>query len=504
MRRYEYYSQKMLGWLRIRSVTGGLEVSDQLVRLAYFDGGLWQLHAIRLEPGVLENGKIKDRPKFLIALAALKAESRVGGKNKNKRINVVMSLSSVNVYTQVFSLPALGDDALAKAAELNLQMASPSEAAKTYSGWEVVGKNEAAGKADVLSAYIDREVVDEMVQALLSVGFLVVAVEPHSLALTRILREKGLGIDEKKPYLLLGIDNVGIDFLVIRNGLPYFEYADRWKDVANESGSISIDKFKEELTVSLRQVTNFYNQHWTEPIGGVIIAAATLHEIIDSTVAGATTLPTVRLTLEMGQPISPEWLVAIGCSLRGVRSNLGGNEISLLGTEWEERLQEEHVLRLVRFWDVLMPIAFGILVAIFWMANGYLSSAKAALESTSNFNLNAAQTAQVTGLEASTTQFNDLIAMTQAAESSTSQTYEFLDAIQSLAVSDNITINHIAFPGGGAAVSLSGSAPSEDRVVAFKAALQSAPGFSSVNLPITSVQDSDGTYTFSMTFIYSN
>lgn len=503
MNRLRYFFQKLLSWLRIRTVVAGLEIGDDIIRLAYFDQKAWQLHAVRLEPGVMEAGRIKDPVKLAAALAALRVESKIVKGNKTKKISVVVSLSSTNLYSQVLSLPVMSGDALVKAVDLNLQMASPGEAGKTYSGWEVVGKDESISRLDVLSAFVDKEVVDDIVKELFTAGFLAMAVEPRSIALTRILREKGSGIDEKKPYLFLGIDNTGIDFLVIRNGLPYFEYNNPWKDIAGNNGEISLEKFEEELAASLRQVINFYSQHWAEPIGAVIIAATALRESIEKTVAATAAFPAVRLTLEMGQSISPEWLVCIGCSLRGAGSKNKEGEISLLGADWESQFQEEQIFQFVRFWQVLMPIVFGILVAVFFGVDAFVGATKSSIESGSQFTLNAAQTSETIALEASSTQFNDLVAMAQAAESSTSETYIFLGTLQSLAATDGITITQLSYPGGSQMISLNGSSPSEDRIIAFKTGVTGLSGFSDITLPLTSVQDNGGTYAFQMTLSYT-
>src|SRR5271167_4788222 len=112
MNRLQFAFQKFLAFLRIRTIVAGLEVSDQVLRLVYFNGKIWQLTAVRLEPGILENGKIKDREKFLAALNALKTQSKVGGGKK--KISVVTTLGSVNAYSQVFKLPLVTGDGLTK------------------------------------------------------------------------------------------------------------------------------------------------------------------------------------------------------------------------------------------------------------------------------------------------------------------------------------------------------------------------------------------------------
>lgn len=60
--------------LRIKTFVGGLEVSDSVMRFAYFDGRTWRLAGVRLEPGIIDGGKIKNRDGFISALQALKSQ----------------------------------------------------------------------------------------------------------------------------------------------------------------------------------------------------------------------------------------------------------------------------------------------------------------------------------------------------------------------------------------------------------------------------------------------
>jgi len=66
------YLRKLLSLLRVRVVAGGLEISDQVLRLVYFDGKVLQMAAVVLGPGVMEKGAIKDATAFVDALHAVK------------------------------------------------------------------------------------------------------------------------------------------------------------------------------------------------------------------------------------------------------------------------------------------------------------------------------------------------------------------------------------------------------------------------------------------------
>ena len=98
------YFQKILSFLRVSVHPDSLEVSDQVLRFAYFYRNAWQMEAVRLAPGIMEKGVIKDAPAFAAAMRELR--SKLPPAKKNKRIlNIFVAMSSVNMYSQVFTLP---------------------------------------------------------------------------------------------------------------------------------------------------------------------------------------------------------------------------------------------------------------------------------------------------------------------------------------------------------------------------------------------------------------
>lgn len=496
------FIEDILAFLRIRTAAAGLEVSDQVVRLAYVRGKAWQLHAVRLAPGVLADGKIRDRARFVAALTALK--EKVFGRGKKKTMNVVVCMSSVPAYTQVFSLPAAEGKEFAESVELNVKMASPMEADKAYADWQLLGRDETTFQNQVLAAFVERAAVDDMVDALFDAGFLAMAMESRALALTRVLREKAAGVDAAKPLIFVSIDNSGLEFLIIRNGALYFEYVEPWRDVADEKGEVPVDKFKEAFAASVRQVVNYYRQHWQEPLGAVIISAVALEAEAEEAAAAAADAPVVRLTLVMGQPISPEWLAALGCSLRSEGVRKKAHEVSLLGEASQDRFREGQLIGFMRFWRVVVPVVFGLLLVTFGVADAFLVSTKQAVESRSDFNLGAAQQAEISSLTASADEFNQLVMLVTAAEQAMSPKSDLLTALTGIAAAHGVTVDHVTFQSFTNPVALAGSAPSQDNVVAFEAALTADPRFSAVELPLTGVQSSGSSISFSMTFLYTS
>ena len=503
MQRLHYWFQKLLSLLRVRSVVAGLEISDAFIRLVYFDGGLWQMYAIRLSPGTMEDGKMKDRGAFLAAVDELRTQSKIAGHDKAKKIGVVLTLSSASTYSKVFRLPIIQGESLEKAIALNMAMAAPSDASQLCASSEVVGRDEGAGQLDVLAAFTDRGSVDDVVDALFAAGFTAMAVEPKSLALTRVFREKGSGIDIAKSYVFVSVGNAGLEFFIVRNGVPFFEYVTHWRDIANEKGELSLPAFEEDLKASLRQVLNFYAQHWMEPLAAIILASTPFSDDVEKTITENFALPSVRLTLTLGQSVLPEWLVALGSSLRetGLRASRI-KEINFLGEELEDRFRVEQMVRFLEFWRAVVPAALAILAATFFVFDISLGNARATLESAPGFTLAPSQSQGLSQLEASTTAFNNLVAMVGGIESSTVPQSPVVGVIAAMANANGVLISRLTVPGGGVPVTLSATAPSENNISAFRAALAGDPKISAINLPLTGIQPNPAGYSFSVTFNY--
>ncbi len=493
------FFQKILSILRVHSIAGGLEISDQVLRFVYFNGKTWQMAAIKLAPGVMDRGKIKDLDKFVASLRELKLKVPAA-KNKKKKMSVVLSLSSVNIYSQVFNLPILEGDELEKAIDLNVQSLSPVDASQVYADWELLGRDDVNLKLDISAAFIDKPIVDDMVQALFAAGFLTVGVESRALALVRILREKGAGIDITKPYLVLNIDNSGLDFLIVRNGQLYFDYTNQWSDIADDKGQISVERFEQMLSASLRQVTNFYNQHWPEPLSAVILSASAFGEQAEKAINIVAILPIIKLTLVMGQPISSEWLVALGCSLRGFDSSTHNKEINLSGEEAMDTFREEQLLHFMDFWRIVVPVVLAVVVAMFVFADNFLVLTAQGIEAQAVFAGQGDQVSQIVSLQASSTLFNQSVQKMQAVQAERHVASPLIIKMEALAAANHITISHLSFTDISAPVTMDGLTTSKDNILAFKSAVDTDPILGTSNLPVSGIQLNSGVYSFSISF----
>ena len=501
MNRIRSFIAGILTFLRIRRPAAGLEVSDQVVRLVYARRKVWQLSAVRLAPGVIESGRIKDRKAFIEALGQLK--EKVLGRSRRKRIDVVLCPSSIPAFTQVFSLPGGQGKEFSEAVTLNMAMASPMEAGKAYEDWQAIGRDERTFQTEIFSAFMERAAVDEMVDALFDAGFVTVSVESRELALARVLRAKAAGVDPAKSYVFVSVDNIGIDFLIIRHGNLYFNYSEPWRDIADEKGEIPLPKLAETLTASVRRVVAFYRERSSDPIAAVILASAALDEESAVAIASAVSAPVVRLTLVVGQAISPEWLAAVGSSLRETETAVRGREINFMGEASQDRFLSTQFSEFLEFWRVAIPVALGLLVGTFLLTDLFLISTKQSIEVRSNFNVGGPQSAEIKALTASSTQFNQMVALVQSVEGSLGSPGPMFAEVTRIAQANQVTVDRIDFASGGAPIVLAGVASAENDIIAFKAAVAGSPDFSSVSLPLTSLRTTGNTFSFSMSFYYT-
>lgn len=494
------FKHAVLSWLRVRPLAAGMEINDQAIRLGHFDGKLWQLRSVRLEPGVLEEGRIKNRPAFIAALQSLRSQRESRDIFGHKKVTVVVSLSSLDIYNQLFELPITSTGAeLSKAVELNINMSAPDDMTKLYSGWQIVGRKSDGLGWEIMSSFVSREVMDEVAEALAEVGFLVMAAEPRALSLVRILREKGAHFGDGKAFVVLAIDDVGMEYVVVRSGQLYFEYLNRWKNIAGPSGEISEKNFEEDLITSLRQVMNFYGQHWTEPLSAVIVSTIALREQVEKAVAENVSCPAERLALTVGQPISSEWLIALGCGLRG-SANVDIEEINVAGDIWKDRFSDEQLLGFFGFWRIMIPIAFGLIAAAFWVGYSFLHSEAAELQAKIHTTGNADLQVQLTALQASSTVFNNLVSEVAIADQGRISYSPLVAGVFEAANVNGVTPQHVTVSGQN--VTMDGSASSQAKIIAFKQALTTNQRFTGVDVPLTSIQPSGNNFTFTLTLTF--
>lgn len=500
--RVKIFFGKLLSVLRVRRNAGGLEVSDEALRFAYYDGGLWRLQTLRLAPGIVADGRIKNKEAFHAVLLELKSEI-FGGNATKKTVNMVASFSSTNVYSQVFSLPLLEGDGLEKAVGLNIQMISPGNVSDMYTDWQILARNDTTGQSDFLSVFIDRAIVDEMTKAFSEVGFVAMAIESKALVLTRMLRENTNEMDSAKSYVAISIDNAGVNFLIIRNGKLYFEYVNHWRDLTDEKGQISMEMFTATVEKSTHQVMNFYGQHWSDPVSGIFIISSTFYEETRAAVALSTSVPVIPYVISFGgQEISPEWFVALGCGIRSFEFGKRKKEISLLNVSAEETFLRGQFVDFIDFWRILVPVVFAFTVALLVVIDIFLTQIQQSSIATSATALRDGNSAEVTAALATASDFNRSVALIGAIERGAKSKVPIISIIETAASSNGISVTNLSLQSKDGSVVFGGIARSEDQIFSFEKSIGSNSSFADVNVPLANIQKqtSGGLFAFTMTF----
>jgi hypothetical protein len=186
--------------------------------------------------------------------------------------------------------------------------------------------------------------------------------------------------------------------------------------------------------------------------------------------------------------------------LRGFQATLHDKEINLSGEGALDTFRKEQFLHFINFWRVVVPVVMAIIVVMFLLADNFLSLTAKGIASQSAFNQQGDQLSQIAALEASSSVFNQSVALIQSVESQQSPITPVITEINNLAASNQITIDHISLTASTDPILVSGLSSNEDQIIAFKAAIQSDSKFGPVNLSFSNIQLNNGVYSFSMTF----
>ncbi len=485
-----------------QGVTGGLEIGDNALRFVSYEGGRWKLQSLRLPPDIIRGEEILDRAQFVEALKAFHSQILGPGKSKSQRISAAVSLGSIHIFSQVFSLPLIEGENLEKAVALNAQMVAPTNPGEAYSGWQIVDRDNEAGRIEVLTAFIKKRFADEIHAILKESGFVANSLESRALSFTRLTRKFGAGIDPRQAYVLLLIDSGGLDFIIMRKGQLYFEYFQSWRELQGEERKISKEAFHAAIIRSLHQVVNFYRAHWTEPISAVLLsmAASSTKEEVQKTIKDNFPLDVRELAVTTSPPLNPEWFVALGSALRTFISRRDDTDVSLMGTSAQEEFRRHQVITLLNFWRIVAPAFSVLFLAGLLATDAYLIRSVRSAAAQPLSGIGAERRKEIDDLQKSAAGFNRAVALLQAAEGARISQVTLLKTLNTLAFQNGVSLSRFYFDRVDVPVLLNGIAKNEESLLAFKRVVESEEAFQSVNLPLSEIRTGSEGVVFAMSF----
>jgi hypothetical protein len=494
------YLNKLLKILKIKSVVGGLEISDSFLRYVSFNNNQWIFISVRLSQGVIFGGRIQDYNAFVLALLELRKKI-FNNKKSNKILNVIVSLASVDVYSQIFTLPIIEGENLEKAIKLNIQMISPEEESKNYSSWQIIDKNQNLMRLEVLSAFIDKEIINNLKKALAEAKFSPRVIESYSFSLVRFLKQKVKNFSIDKNYLVLNIDDSGIKSLIVRSGNLYFHYFSSWHEIMKDERQILWDNFEVALIRHIHQVVNFYNSRWPDEINGLFLIASSFKNEIKNIILQNFNFPVLDLDLNLPEGISSEWFVAIGSYLRGEIPPKEDKELSLLGFGAIEEFIRRQTLTFFEFWRVFLSGALGVIILSLFIGNIFLKNILTSLQVEVTNISSGKQGQEAKVFQEKIEKFNHLVNLINKIEKTYFAKNIVLKKINEKILNSNISLKNLSFNDEKTPIKILATTQDENNIAKFKKDLESDPFFQSIDLPFSEIKPHSEGRVFSISFL---
>ena len=474
---------------------GGLEIGDAALRFTLFREGKSPLvSSLRIPPGIVEGGKVKDVKSLVMALRKLHAEVA----SPRKPLHVVLLLPPHLVYTQSFMLPFVEGDRLNEAVQLNLQILSPMDFEKAYASWQKIGESfTEGGQSELLAAFAERGAVEVFIGALREAGFLVAAVEFPALALVRFLRERANARSDES-YLVVSVGLDGTSLMIVRFGNLYFNHFHPWSAIQEEMGGkkLSGDDFRAFVMKEVQKVLNFYSGRWGGTFGGAIVVASGLESQIGKLIQDNFGIKLNEIAVKEFAGIDPAWFPVFGAALRGLMPRGDDKLISLTNEPVEVQYREARTLSFIGLWRKILITVTAFILIVFGGV-GFVLLRQEQKWKAEGFRGTPADIVEVQKLEAEAKAFNETVARTLKAKEASVPWSNLLKRLGGL--TGEVTLLRLSITESN--VLVGGSAGTEAQALAFRDRLIAESSFADVLLPFEDIKtNGEGSVDFSLTF----
>ena len=452
---------------------GGLEISDSMIRLVRIKKGNPVVHANSLPPGIVTDGRVKDKAGLTAILKEFAGASRNG-----RKMALVLTIPSSNVFIQTVNLPPAATRNLEEAAQLNIQMVSPIRQGEFYYDWQRVQWGEREGSPiELVGAFVSREIVNDFSDCLQEAGFSLVAVEFTSLSLVRELARKKI-TQPQKPYLVAALAPEGTTFMLIFNNQLLFHSFQSLGKRDEQKGAVVLTDFLAALIEEVGNVSNFYLAHWGGVVNDLVFISSGLENEIKETLKGKS-----LIFLK-----SEEAIPALGAATRSI---LGKKEINLLGTSSLDIFKENRALTFVALWRTIFISTLGFLLLLALGSDLFSRQLVKSVMEVNTLALNEPGHRELLALKEEAAKFNGLVSMALGARQGEPEIGRVAGLVNNLAGTE-IKINRFNIPSTNAPITVSGVAVSEQAAIAFKNRLAGETGFTGVEMPISGITPETG------------
>lgn len=257
---------------------------------------------LSLEPGLVENGLIKDKAIVSGHIRELLSSQGISDRQ------AVTGISGIHSIYRTVSLPHLTKGVVAEAARREFERVAPMPLAELYTSWQAVDVS--AEETVLCLAGLPRNTVDAMLETLHQAGLQSTGMDIIPLALARVTDEK--------DAVIINVQPLNFDIVVMKNGIPELLRSLSFPS-EDMAASDKVKLIKEEMD---RTVTFYNSSHKESPITTSIatfISGVMREMLVDSLGYNAKPLPDL-LPSRINFDIS-DYAVNAGLALKQVKDS---------------------------------------------------------------------------------------------------------------------------------------------------------------------------------------
>jgi Tfp pilus assembly PilM family ATPase len=233
----------------------GLEISDSFIKIAKLKKSgrsfkIVSFNELKISPGVVENGEIKDRKQAGKALK--EGLEKIKGK-KIRSFYVATCLPEEKAFLRVIEMPKMNEKELQKAVFYEAENYIPFPKDEVYLDFQKIsapdGKKESGLLQEILIAAFPKKTADSYFSLLKEAGLWPLIFETESMAVCRALIDN----KEKGPVFLADLDELKANFTIFSGGSIRF------------SSFVSLkDKELSGLAEEIKKYIEYYHSHYLE------------------------------------------------------------------------------------------------------------------------------------------------------------------------------------------------------------------------------------------------
>lgn len=489
------FSMALRKFISPEPAVAGLEITTQQIRYCRVEGSELIRAAVVLDRGILEDGDIKERGKFLNALRKLRLI--IPGARPIEHVVVVVPPHKV--VTAAFSTAVFQDsDAQAEAIELNLRSAGPTEGMyTTVEKLRTLPIN--GGRVDFISAYVPQASLDQILEALKAAQFNPVAVEFPAASLARLIRLRGSGLDWRRPYGVLDINNEGIQSVLLVGGLLQAQEFVSWATLKEDFGGVTIREHQIQNTViNFLKRLALYSGRFGEEFQEVIVTAPVSLETFLKSIEKNSSLKILPLAVAGKTDLPSVWAVAAGAALRGSVPRSEDNALSFNKSSDSYYRRDRWGQAALR-WRAIAVGAVGAALLLALVGDALFLSLEARLNKRLEALSQSPGIADFNVLQVEAEEFNRLLQIVVIADSKTTDWASVLNKLAFLGRASRVNFEKISLGNEGSSW-VEASALSESAAIDFKNELSADSQFQNVVLPLSDIATTSAGVAFTIKF----